>query len=62
MYSVCATRDNTECISLDKETRQRKSLWKEPNDESSTDESLDESSISMSISIKNEIRSKQYRT
>ena len=34
-------------------TRHRKRLWKEPNDESSTDESLDESSIS----IKGEIRS-----
>ena len=40
-------------MSLDKETRQRKRLWRELDDESSADESLDESSIS----IKGEIRS-----
>ena len=44
-------------MSLDKETRQRKRLWIEPNDESSTDESLDESSIS----IKGEIRSENTK-
>ena len=46
-------QDISECTSLDKETRQRERSWVEPNDESSTDESLDESSIS----IKGEIRS-----
>ena len=43
---------------LDKETRQRKKLWKEPNDESSTNDPLDESPVS----IKSELRSKKYRT
>ena len=50
---MCAVRDISECMSLDKETRQRKRLWRELDDESSADESLDESSIS----IKGEIRS-----
>ena len=53
IYSVCAIQDISECVSLDKETRQRKRLWRELDDESSADESLDESSIS----IKGEIRS-----
>ena len=38
---------------MSKEIKQRKRPWKEPNDESSTSESLDESSVS----IKGEIRS-----
>ena len=47
IYSVCAIQDISECVSLDKETRQRKRLWRELDDESSADESLDESSISI---------------
>ena len=55
IYSVCALRDISECMGLDKEIRQRKRLWRELDDESSADEfeSLDESTIS----IKGEIRS-----
>ena len=53
IYSVCAIRDISECMSLDKETRHKKRLWRELDDESSADESLDESSIS----VKGEIRS-----
>ena len=30
IYSVCATQDISEYVSLDKEARQRKKLWKEP--------------------------------
>ena len=53
IYSVCVLWDISECTRLDKETRQRKSLCRELDDESSAGESLDESSIS----IKSEIRS-----
>ena len=53
MHSVCAIRDISGCMSLDKESGQRKRSWRELDDELSADESLDESSIS----IKGEIRS-----
>ena len=53
-FVVCAIQDISECLSLDKETRQRKRLWREPDDESSTDESLDESSISIKCEIRSE--------
>ena len=57
IYFVCAMRDisecHAECMSLDKEPRQRKREWREADDEPSTDESRGESSIS----IKGEIRS-----
>ena len=42
-------------MGLDKKTRQRKRLWRELDDHSSTDESLDDHESS--ISIKGEIRS-----
>ena len=52
IYSVCAIQDISECMSLDKETRQRKRLWRGLDDKASADESLGESSIS----IKDQIR------
>ena len=60
IYSVCSVHEifTKYDYELDKETRQRKELWKEPNDESSTNEAFDESSII----IKSELRSKKYRT
>ena len=53
IYSVCVIRHIFECMGLDKETRSRKRLRRELDDESSAGEALDESSLS----IKGEIRS-----